>query len=91
MEMLHCHQHKFTNDTRLSKMAAKSLKMTIDSEVHSVLARGRRLSLRIIAHEVNMSKDAVYRIVAKELSTRKICAKLALNNLKLASPLAKNF
>ncbi|EZA46817.1 hypothetical protein X777_01495, partial [Ooceraea biroi] len=51
------------------------------SKVRSVLAKDRRLTVRMIAYEVEMSKDSVHRILTNVLCMRKICAKMVPKNL----------
>ena len=51
------------------------------SKVRSALAMDRRLTVRMIADEVGMSKDTVHRILTEVLEMRKICAKIVPKNL----------
>jgi hypothetical protein len=49
--------------------------------VRAVIAKGRRLSVRMIAEEMGMDKNADHRILTDYLHVRKICAKLVPKNL----------
>jgi len=44
--------------------------------VRAVMAKDRRLSVRMIAEETGLDKSAVHRILTDHLHMRKICAKL---------------
>jgi len=44
--------------------------------VRAVMAKDRRLSVRMIAEETGFDKNAVHRILTDHLHMRKICAKL---------------
>ena len=47
------------------------------------MAKERRLSVRMIAEETGLNKNAVHRIVTDHLHMRKICAKLVPKNLSV--------
>ena len=49
--------------------------------VRAVMAKDRRLSVRMIAEETGLDKNAVHRILTDHLHMRKICAKLVPKNL----------
>jgi len=49
--------------------------------VRAVMAKDRRLSIRMIAEETGLAKNAVHRILTDHLHMRKICAKLVPENL----------
>ena len=51
--------------------------------VRAVMAKDRRLSVRMIAEETGLNKNAVHRILTEDLHKRKICAKLLPKNLSL--------
>jgi len=51
--------------------------------VRAVMAKDRRLSVRMIAEETGLNKNAVHRILTKHLHMRKICAKLVPKNLSV--------
>ena len=51
--------------------------------VRTVIAKDRRLSVRMIAEETGLNKNAVHRILTEHLHTRKICAKLVPKNLSV--------
>ena len=43
--------------------------------VREKVRNDRRLTVRMIAHELNMNSDRVWRIITEDLGTRKVCAK----------------
>ena len=47
------------------------------------MAKGRRLSVRMIAEETGLDKNEVHIILTDHLHMRKICAKLVLKNLSV--------
>ena len=47
------------------------------------MAKDRRLSVRMIAEETDLNKNAVHRILTEHLHMRKICAKLVPKNLSV--------
>ena len=47
------------------------------------MARERRLSVRMIAKETCLNKNAVHRILTEHLHMQKICAKLVPKNLSV--------
>ena len=47
------------------------------------MAKDRRLSVRMIAEETGLNKNAVHRIPTEHLHMRKICAKLVPKNLSV--------
>ena len=49
--------------------------------VRAVMAKDRRLSVRMTAEETGLNKNAVHRILTEHLHMRKICAKLVPKNL----------
>ena len=49
--------------------------------VRAVMAKDRRLSVRMIAEETGLNKNAIHRILTEHLHMRKICAKLVPKNL----------
>jgi len=51
--------------------------------VRAVMAKDHRLSVRMIAEETGLNKNAVHRILTEHLHTRKICAKLMPKNLSV--------
>jgi len=51
--------------------------------VRAVMAKDRRLSVRMIAEETGLDKSAVHRILTDHLHMRKICAKLVSKNLSV--------
>ena len=51
--------------------------------VRAVMVKDRRLSVRMIAEETGLNKNAVHGILTEHLHVRKICAKLVLKNLSV--------
>jgi len=51
--------------------------------VQAVMAKDRRLSVRMIAEETGLDESAVHRILTDHLHMQKICAKLVLKNLSV--------
>ena len=51
--------------------------------MRAVIAKDRRLSVRMIAEETGLNKNAVQRILTEHLHMRKICAKLVPINLSV--------
>jgi len=51
------------------------------ARVKAVLDRDQRLSVRLMAEEVELPKTDVHRIITEDLRMRKICAKLVPKNL----------
>jgi len=47
------------------------------------MTKDRRLSVRMIAEETGLDKNAVHRILTDHLHMRKICAKVVLKNLSV--------
>ena len=45
------------------------------------MAKDRRLSVRMIAEETGLNKNAVHRILTEHLHMRKICAKISAEKL----------
>lgn len=83
-------QHRCLRSTRFSKLNANgprtgrpSATKTDESvsKVRCLLAKDRVLRVRMIALEVNISKDTVHHILAEELSTQEICAKMVTKKL----------
>ena len=66
--------------------SGKPISSTTDQNVEvvrAVMAKDRRLSVRMIAEETELDKNAVHRILTDCLHMRKICAKVALKNLSV--------
>ena len=51
--------------------------------MRTVIAKDRLLSVRMIAEETGLDKNAIHRILKDHLHMRKICAKLAPKNLSV--------
>lgn len=63
------------DETRSGRPATTLLDENVD-RVRAVLAKDRRLTVRMIGEEINLSKTVVHRIITEKLNMRKICAKL---------------
>ena len=89
MEMLRCQELGFLSGTRDSEREERMWKMILRVEgqqqaeqtkmlsmckkkVHS----DRRLTVRMIADELSMNSERVWRIITEDLGMRKICAKM---------------
>ena len=90
--MMQCQEHKPFAGTKCFLKAEPLLKMSSaadDHEQHGQVTTqheyknlfDRRLTVKMIADEVNVNREAVRRIVTEELGTRKICAKMVPRNL----------
>jgi len=51
------------------------------AQVRELVRSDRRLTVNMIADEVNVNREAVHRILTEELGMRKICAKMVPRNL----------
>ena len=51
--------------------------------MRAVMAKDRRMSVRMIAEETGLDKNAVNRILTEHCHMRKICAKLVPKNLSV--------
>jgi len=51
--------------------------------LRAVMAKDRRLSVRMIAEETGLNKKALQRILTEHLHMRKFCAKLVPKNLSV--------
>jgi hypothetical protein len=49
--------------------------------VRSLVVTDRRLTVRLVANELNMNKNAVHQILIDHLDMRKVCAKMVPKNL----------
>ena len=49
--------------------------------VRELVRSDRRLTVKMVADEVNVNREAVRRILTEELGMRKICAKMVPRNL----------
>jgi len=63
------------DDPRSGRPISSTNDQTVE-EVRAVMAKDRRLSVRMIAQETGLNKNAVHRILTEHLHMRKICAKL---------------
>jgi len=57
--------------------------------VRAVIAKDRRLSVRMISEETGLDKDAIHRILTDHLHMRKICAKLVPKNLSVEQKVSR--
>ena len=51
--------------------------------MRAAMTKDRRLSVRMIAEETGLNRNAVHRILTEHLHMRKICAKLVPKNLSV--------
>ena len=51
--------------------------------MRAVMAKDRRLSVRMIAEEIGLNKNEVHRILTEHLHMRRICAQLVPKNLSV--------
>ena len=51
------------------------------ARVRELVRSDRRLTVKMIADEVNVNREDVHRILTEELGMRKICAKIVPRNL----------
>ena len=51
--------------------------------MRAVMAKDRRLSVRMNAEETGLNNNAVHKILTEHLHVRKICAELVLKNLSV--------
>ena len=61
-----------------SKRAARPPSRTADNteQVKQLVRADRRLTVRMIASELSISKETVWKIITEDLGMRKICAKM---------------
>jgi hypothetical protein len=55
--------------------------VTTPAQVREIVGSDRRLTVRMVAGEVNMNRGNVYLILSEELGMRIICAKMVSKNL----------
>ena len=66
--------------------SGRSISSTNDQNmevVRAVMAKDHHLSVRMIAEETGLNKNAVHRILTEHLHMRKICAKMVPKNLSV--------
>ena len=51
--------------------------------MQAVMAKDRRLSVKMITEEMGLNKNALHRILTEHLHMQKICAKLVPKNLSV--------
>jgi len=70
------------NDPRSGRPISSTNDQNVEL-VRAVMAKDRRLSVRMIAEETGLDKNAVHRILTDHFHMRKICAKLVPTNLSV--------
>src|SRR5678816_1084487 len=82
--------HKAFNEGRENAeddpRCGKPISLTSDENVEvvrAVMERDRRFSVRVIAEETGLDKNAVHRILTNHLRVQKICAKLVPKDLSV--------
>ena len=70
------------DDPRSGRPISSSNDQNVDV-VQAVMAKDRRLSVRMIAEETGLIKNALHRILTDHLHMRKICAKLVPKNFSV--------
>ena len=70
------------NDPRSGRPISSTNDQNVEL-VQAVMAKDRRLSVRMIAEETGLDKNAVHRIITEHLHMRKICAKLVPKNFSV--------
>ena len=70
-----------TEDEPLSGRLSTSRTLEIIGKVRKMLAQDRRLTLRLIAEELDISKDTAHIIVRDDLGKRKICSRFVPHKL----------
>ena len=70
-----------TEDEPLSGRLSTSRTLEIIGKVRKMLAQDRRLTLRLIAEELDISKDTAHIIVRDDLGKRKICSRFVPHEL----------
>ena len=88
LEMMHCQEHNHFSGRTLAgdeqRSGRPSATRTDDNTawVRELVRSHRRLTVRMIADEVNMNGETVRLILTEELGMRKICAKMVSRNLR---------
>jgi len=96
LEMMQCQEHKPFAGTKCFLKAEPLLKMRSAADDHQqhgqvtthntaqvreLVRSDRRLTVNMIADEVNVNREALCRILTEELGLRKICAKMVPRNV----------
>jgi len=68
-------------DEQLSGRPSTTRTSDNTARVGELVRSDRRLTVKMIADEVNINREAVRRILTEELGMRKICAKMVPRNL----------
>ena len=82
---MQCQQHKTSAGTKYFLKAEPLLKMSSAAtwtggnraQVRELFRSDGRLTVRMIADEVNMNWETIFLILTEELGMRKICAKIS--------------
>ena len=87
LEMMQCQEHKLFSGRILAEDEQRSGRPSATrtggntARVRELVLSDRRLTVRMIADEVNMSQETIHLILTEELGMRKICAKMVPRNL----------
>jgi len=89
LEMMQCQEHKPFAGTKCFLKAEPLLKMSSaatwtggnTAQVRELFRSDGRLTVGMIADEVNMIRETIFLILTEELGMRKICAKMVFRNL----------
>ena len=69
-----------TNEKRSGWPATSRTKENI-AKVHQIVRENRRLTVRSIAEQVNINREADRKILTEDLDMRKVCAKMVAKEL----------
>jgi len=75
-------QENVEDDPRSERLISSTNDQNVEV-VRTVMAKGRRLSVRMIVEETGLDKNAVHRILTDHLHMRKNCAKRVPKNLSV--------
>ena len=93
MEMRQCHAHVSLSGTSDSKSDAKIWKMTLSGRpsmsrtvdnvehVKQMIYGNHQLTVQMIADELEINRDSMWKIITKDLGMWKMCAKIVLKLL----------
>ena len=73
-------QENVEDDPRSGRLISLTNDQSVEV-VRTVMAKDRRFSVRMIAEETGLNKNAIHRTLTEHLHMRKICAKLVPKNL----------
>ena len=88
LEMMQCQEHKLFSGRILAEDEQRSGRPSATrtggntARVRELVLSDRRLTVRMIADEVNMNRETVRLILTEEMAMRKICVKMVPRNLR---------